>query len=97
MCYFGMQSKDENGIGLVKKPTMMMTNAPEVASRVGKRCTNHDCQESSKVRACAHEKHRHVSSSTAGPIMHRSIREHFAEQYVRALPHKRKPTRATSS
>ena len=52
MCEFGMLSKDENGVGLVKKPTYMMTNSPEVAKRIGRICCNRDCPKS--------EHHRHV-------------------------------------
>ena len=46
MCAFGMCSKDEEGVGLVKKPTSMMTNSPEVARRLDKRCCNHGLPES---------------------------------------------------
>ena len=52
MCRFGMQSKDEQGIGLVKKSTTMMTNSPEVAKRLAKKCLNENLEEK--------ERHRHV-------------------------------------
>ena len=52
MCRFGMMSKDEEGPGLVMKPTSMMTNSPEVAKRLSKRCSNRECKEG--------EQHRHV-------------------------------------
>ena len=52
MCRFGMLSKDELGVGLVKKPTNMMTNSPEVGRRLAKRCSNKGASE------C--DQHRHV-------------------------------------
>ena len=52
MCVFGMMSKDEDGTGLVKKKTSTMTNSPEVAKRIGKKCTNCECPKS--------EHHGHV-------------------------------------
>ena len=52
MCAFGMMSKDEVGVGLVKKITSMMTNSPEVGRMLAKKCCNKDCLES--------EHHRHV-------------------------------------
>ena len=52
MCAFGMMSQDEDGVGLVKKPTSMMTNSPEVGKRLDKRCCNKHVPDE--------EKHRHV-------------------------------------
>ena len=52
MCALGMLSKDEEGVGLVKKPTSMMTNSPELGRRLAKRCCNNDCPEA--------DQHRHV-------------------------------------
>ena len=52
MFAFGMLSKDEDGVGLVKKPTSMMTKSLEVGRRLAKRCCNKDCPDD--------EKHRHV-------------------------------------
>ena len=43
MCAFGMLSKDEAGVGLVKKPTSMMTNSPEVGRRLAKMLCNAGC------------------------------------------------------
>ena len=40
MCAYGMTSVDEIGEGLVKKPTRIMSSAPEVLKRVGARCSN---------------------------------------------------------
>ena len=52
MCAFGMLSKDEQGVGLVKKPTSMMTNSPEVGKRLDKRrCNKHMAED---------DTHRHV-------------------------------------
>ena len=39
MCCFGMTSIDEDGEGLVKKPTRYMTNAPLVAEELETFCT----------------------------------------------------------
>ena len=39
MCCFGMTSVDEDGEGLVKKPTRYMTNAPLVAEELEMCCT----------------------------------------------------------
>ena len=50
MCAFGMQSRDESGIGFVKKPTSMMTNSPEVARRLARRCTDKDAAEGDQNR-----------------------------------------------
>ena len=52
MCVFGMQSKNEAGVGLVKKPTSMMTNSPEAGRRLAKKCCN--------ARSPEAEQHRHV-------------------------------------
>ena len=40
VCASGMLSQDEAGGGLVKKPTSMMTNSPEVGRRLAKKCFN---------------------------------------------------------
>ena len=37
MCAFGMTSEDNNGNGLVKKPTGFMTNAPELAKKLSQK------------------------------------------------------------
>ena len=39
MCQFAMTAVDENGEGLVKKPTTMMTNSVEVHRELDKQCT----------------------------------------------------------
>ena len=51
MCAYGMKSADELGEGLVKKPTKIMSSAPEVLKRVRARCTNEEGME----------QHRHVA------------------------------------
>jgi hypothetical protein len=38
MCRFGMQQKDENGEGHVKKRTMFMTNAEMSAGKLAQKC-----------------------------------------------------------
>jgi hypothetical protein len=38
MCVYGMEQEDTGGRALVKKPTAFMTNAPEIAARLGQRC-----------------------------------------------------------
>ena len=50
MCAYGMTAEDEVGIGLVKKPTRIMSSSPEVLKRVEARCSNED----------GDEQHRHV-------------------------------------
>ena len=52
MCRFGMESKDEIGTGLVKKPTKFMTNSRKVHDRLNVKCENNVLPEG--------EKHRHV-------------------------------------
>ena len=69
MCEFGMCSKDEDGVGLVKKPTTMMTNSPEVGRRLSKKCQNSDVPDG--------EKHRHVKLING--------RASHAQVYPRAL------------
>ncbi len=69
MCAFGMLSKDEDGVELVKKPTSMMTNSPEVGRRLAKRGCNHDCPEE--------QQHRHVKLING--------RASHAQVYPRAL------------
>jgi hypothetical protein len=39
MCNFGMTSSDAEGEGLVRKRTNILTNSPEVAKRVARRCS----------------------------------------------------------
>ena len=39
MCRFDMVSYDEYGVGLVKKPTGIITNAEYISARLCKRCT----------------------------------------------------------
>ena len=39
MCNFGMESEDDGGKGLVRKRTKILTNSPEVARRVARKCT----------------------------------------------------------
>ena len=51
MCSYGMKSKDEDGEGLVKKPTRIMSSAPEVLRMIERRCSNEAGQA---------EHHRHV-------------------------------------
>ena len=38
MCRFGMVSQDEHGIGLVKKPTRIMTNSTILQEQMSRRC-----------------------------------------------------------
>ena len=40
MCPFEMTAYDEEGAGLVKKPTGWMTNSPKIAKALSRRCTN---------------------------------------------------------
>ena len=54
MCAFGMTTKDKEGEGLVRKTTKMMTNGPEVAIRIARRCTN------TKKGEARNDEHRHV-------------------------------------
>ena len=43
MCQFGLVAKDSDGtLKPAKKPTRIMTNAPEVARRVARVCPNRD-------------------------------------------------------
>ena len=39
MCDFGLTASDEFGEALVRKRTKMLTNSPEVARRVARKCT----------------------------------------------------------
>ena len=50
MCAYGMKPEDESGPGLVKKPTRIMSSAPEVLKRIRARCSNEG----------GGEQHRHV-------------------------------------
>ena len=50
MCRFGMTSRDQEGEGLVKKPTYFATNCPGVADELDKKCFNTTKEEA----------HRHV-------------------------------------
>ena len=34
MCAFGLESADEDGMGLVKKPTRVLTNMPSLATAI---------------------------------------------------------------
>ena len=52
MCAFGTLSRDEQGVGLVKKPTSMMTSSLDIGRRLAKRCCNKELSES--------DQHRHV-------------------------------------
>ena len=45
MCQFGMKTKYEGKVGLVSKATKYLTNSPEVAKRLDKRCSQ-ECKES---------------------------------------------------
>ena len=40
MCAYGMQVQDEHGEAYARKNTKLMSNAPEVLKRLGKRCPN---------------------------------------------------------
>ena len=56
MCRFGMKSEDEQGVGLVKKPTTMMTNSLEVHRELDKQCIGghrHVQLLGGKAKACA--------------------------------------------
>ena len=50
LCAFGLSSSDEVGAGLVRKTTTFVSNSPELARRLGRRCMN---------RVVPHS-HRHV-------------------------------------
>merc|ERR1712004_296309 len=39
MCQFNMMQEDNEGLGLVKKPTGFLTNAPCIARRLDKKCS----------------------------------------------------------
>ena len=66
MCAFGMVSKDEDGIGLVKKLTSMKTSSPEVGKRLDRRCCNKHVTED--------EKHRHVQFVCGRPFVERCVK-----------------------
>ena len=38
MCSFGMTAKDDQGVGLVAKPTRIMRSSPEILKRIHKPC-----------------------------------------------------------
>ena len=38
MCAFGITKKDEEGEGLIKKPTAFMSNCPEILKKLSQRC-----------------------------------------------------------
>ena len=38
-CQFGLTSRDELGLGLVKKPTIMLTNSVEMHRQMDRQCT----------------------------------------------------------
>ena len=52
MCAFGMSATDDKGKGLVKKPTLFMTNSREVARKLDRKCRN--------LEVGSGEDHRHV-------------------------------------
>ena len=43
MCQFDMKQKDNDGVGMVKKPTGFLTNAHGIARRLDKKCTRINC------------------------------------------------------
>ena len=45
MCAFGMLSKDEAGVRLVKKPTSIKRNSPEIGRRLAKKGCFAECPE----------------------------------------------------
>ena len=69
ICMFGVLSKDEDGVGRVKKRTTMMTNSPEFAKRLTRKCSNHERHED--------DTHRHVKLING--------RASHAQVYPRAL------------
>ena len=70
MCAFGMTATDEKGReGPVKKTTIIVTNSPELATILERRCPNMKSEEHK-----GEEKHDHVR--------HKCIRESFAERYA---------------
>ena len=55
MCAFGMTSSDEQGIGLAKKPTRIMSSSAEVLKRIDRTCCGghrHVLLLSGRARAC---------------------------------------------
>ena len=52
MCSFGMTAKDEQGVGLVAKPTRIMSSSPEVLKRINRPC-------------CGGHRHVHLISGKA--------------------------------
>ena len=52
MCAFGMTSKDEQGEGLVKKSTRILSSSEEVLRGLDRKCRNKD--------AAKEDQHRHV-------------------------------------
>ena len=56
MCAFGLKSWDEDGEGLVKKPTRVLTNLPSIATALSRKCTGdhrHVHLMSGKAKAAA--------------------------------------------
>ena len=76
MCAFGMVSKDEDGTGLVKKPTSMMTNSPEVGKRLNKQYFAISMYPRMKSIATC-------NSYAAERAMHRYTPVPFVERYVK--------------
>ena len=57
-----MMSTDGDGPGLVLKQTKIMTNCPEVAKQMDRRCSNREIKEKKKTCSeCTEEEHRHVA------------------------------------
>ena len=57
MCAFGLESDDAEGIGLVKKPTRVLTNMPSIASAIDRQCSRdhrHVHLMSGRAKVAAH-------------------------------------------
>ena len=79
MCAYGMESRDEQGQGLVKKATRFMSTSPEVLKRVAARCSNER----------GGEQHRHVHLIQGRAKGAQAYPEHCAFGFARASQHKR--------
>ena len=66
MCEFGMQSEDRDGVGLVYKPTRLLTNSLVMAELMSRICNG---------------KHRRVRLVTVGLRRRRFTRKSFSTYY----------------
>ena len=82
MCAYGMEAADENGKGLVKKPTRIVSSSAEVLSRVEARCTNEQGGDGTSERKMCNERLRR---STRSGSEEKAIRGNVIKIWIRIM------------